>query len=122
MAVKEKLVTIKGRHINGDCRIGSGVLYHEVAVFTLIQFLHTFKESFSGILRCNSWNESKQCITEVFCHFSNLDVMLIGTPDTAVINIPAASCIVHQDNAAEEIHKHSAIADLEGFIARICMR
>ena len=59
---------------------------------------------------------------KVFSHFGNSEIVRIGSPYSAVIDIPTSSCIVHQDNVAKIIHEHFCIAYLERFIARIGMR
>ena len=113
MTIELILVPVKGVHLNSDAFIRSGILNHDVPELLLVQSINPFQETLPGIFRCDGICEEKEAVMKILRHFVDAQVVCIRPPDPSVIDVPAPTGIIHQDNAPVIIHKHPAVTDLE---------
>ena len=59
---------------------------------------------------------------EVLRHLIDAKIVGVRPPDAPIVDVPAVSGVVHQDDPAEVIHEHPGVADLEGLAARVGVR
>ena len=121
MTVELILVPVEGVHLNRDALIRPGVLDHDVPVLFLIQGIDPLQEALPGIFRCDGIGKKKQTIVKILCHFVDAQIVCIWPPDASVINVPAPTGVIHQNDATVIIHEHPAVTDLERFITWIRM-
>ena len=122
MAVEAILVPVKGVHVDRNVRIVPCILDHDIPVLLLVEQIHPFEEPVPGVFTRDGIGESEQDVVEVLRHLGDSKVVRIRPPYPAVIDIPAATSIVHQYDTAVVIHEHPGITDLEGFIAGVGVR
>ena len=119
VAIERIFIHVKSIHLDRDTRIVPGIFDHDISVLFLIEHIDPLQEPVSGVFTRDGIGESEQDVVKVLCHFGDAQVVIIRPPDTSVVDIPAASRVIHQDNATVIIHEHPCITDLERFITRI---